>query len=233
MPGAVRFLVGLVLLPVCWAVTSVLVGLLSSVGGIGACSFAFLGGLMLFAVCWAFLPHPVKAYVLGHELTHAIWGLLFGARPSRLKVGASGGSVNLTKTNLLITLAPYFFPFYTFLVLLAALVTGLFVRPLPLLPLWSFLVGFTWAFHVLFTLQSLACEQPDIAVYGRIFSWAFIYLVNVLLVLFAFAAATGCGLPGVFRSLLDACAAAYVATWEAIAWCAHRAVHTVRSLVNR
>ncbi len=209
MAGAFRFVVGLALLPACWAVTAVLVRLLSLHGGLSTCSVAFVGGLSLFSVCWAFLPHPVKAYVFGHELTHAMWGVMFGARPSRLRVGERGGSVNLTKTNLLITLAPYFFPFYTFLVLVAALATSFFVHPLPALPAWSFMVGFTWAFHVLFTLRSLACEQPDIAVYGRVFSWAFIFLVNMLIVLVALAAATDAGPSETFRALGRSLADAY------------------------
>ena len=101
-------------------------------------------------------------YVLGHELTHALSGMLFGAKASRLKVTDKGGSVNLTKTNFIITLAPYFFPFYTFVVGIAALIVLIFVRPLPLIPLWVALVGFTWAFHLLFTLDSLSQRQPDI-----------------------------------------------------------------------
>ena len=112
------------------------------------------------------------------------------AVPSRLRVSESGGSVNLTKSNMLITLAPYFFPFYTFVVILVALVTFAFVRPLPWLPLWMFMIGFTWAFHILFTLETLTRRQPDVKLYGRIFSWVFIFLVNVALVLVWLAATT-------------------------------------------
>ena len=131
------------------------------------------------------------------ELTHAMWGVAFGARPSKLRVSGSGGSVNLTKTNMLITLAPYFFPFYTFVVVAAALATLAFVRPLPFLPLWMFMIGFTWAFHVLFTIETLSREQPDVQLYGRVFSWVFIFLANAALVLAWLAAAT----PLTFREL--------------------------------
>jgi hypothetical protein len=153
-------------------------------------SIALVGGMVAFVLCWMAVPHPVKTYVLGHELTHALWGLVFGAVPSKLRVSAAGGSVNLTKSNMLITLAPYFFPFYTFLVIVVALVTSAFIRPLPWLPLWMFTVGFTWAFHALFTLETLAQRQPDVKLYGRIFSWVFIFLANVVLVLVFLAAVT-------------------------------------------
>ena len=194
MANFLRMLLGVALLPMCWGVVRALfdsvVAAAGESGGITAESIALLGGMLAFALCWMSVPHPVKTYVLGHELTHAIWGLLFGAVPSRLRVSESGGSVNLTKSNMLITLAPYFFPFYTFVVVVAAIVTYAFIRPLPWLPLWMFMVGFTWAFHVLFTIETLSQRQPDVKLYGRIFSWVFIFLANVALVLVFLAAVT-------------------------------------------
>ena len=194
MANFLRMLLGVALLPMCWGVVrafydSVLAAAGDS-GGVTAESIALVGGMVAFVLCWMAVPHPVKTYVLGHELTHALWGLAFGAVPSKLRVSAAGGSVNLTKSNMLITLAPYFFPFYTFLVIVVALITSAFIRPLPWLPLWMFTVGFTWAFHALFTLETLAQRQPDVKLYGRIFSWVFIFLANVVLVLVFLAAVT-------------------------------------------
>jgi len=187
-----RCLLGFALLPMCWSVARTLFdSFMADVSG--WCSvegLSLLGGLAAFALCWATLSHPVRAYVFGHELTHAIWGLLFGARPSDVRVSATGGSVKLTKSNFIITLAPYFFPFYTFVVIVVALITFAFLRPLPFMPLWMFLVGFTWAFHVLFTCETLTQRQPDVKLYGRIFSWSVIFLVNVALVLVWLAAMT-------------------------------------------
>jgi hypothetical protein len=164
----------------------------------------------------------VKTYVLGHELTHALWGLLFGAVPSKLRVSPAGGSVNLTKSNMLITLAPYFFPFYTFLVIVVALVTSAFIRPLPWLPLWMFAVGFTWAFHALFTLETLAQRQPDVKLYGRIFSWVFIFLANVALILVFLASTTSLSFAQLGGFLVHRVIAAYVgvgvAAFDAFKW---------------
>lgn len=163
----------------------------------------------------------MKTYVLGHELTHALWGLLFGANPHDIKVSASGGSVKLSKTNILITLAPYFFPFYTFVVIIAALITYAFVRPLPFMPLWIFLVGFTWAFHVLFTLQTLTEHQPDIKLYGRVFSWVFIFLANITLILVFLASATTLTFLQLWTLILDRVAGTYL-----------EIIHGALSLVN-
>lgn len=214
MANFLRMILGVLLLPMCWGVVrafcdSVMASAGES-GGITAESIALVGGMAAFALCWMAVSHPVKTYVLGHELTHAIWGLLFGALPSKLRVSASGGSVNLTKSNMLITLAPYFFPFYTFLVIVAALITSAFIRPLPFLPLWMFAVGFTWAFHALFTLETLAQRQPDVKLYGRIFSWVFIFLANVALVLVFLASTTSLTFAQLGGFLLNRVIDAYV-----------------------
>lgn len=106
-------------------------------------------GMSAFLLVRMIASDPVRLYVLGHELTHALWGLAFGARVSRLKVGAKGGSVQLTKSNVWITLAPYFFPFWTMLVVALALaVRGVMHfthpgAPLPMPWAWTFMVGFT------------------------------------------------------------------------------------------
>jgi hypothetical protein len=180
-----RFLAGLALLPLCAAVTLTLLDLLRGLSS-GADTFVppealwLLAGYFLWLGVWLILPQPIRTYVMAHELTHALWGLLFGARVRNLRVSEKGGSVSLSKTNLLITLAPYFFPFYTVLVILLRWAVGLFIHPVPFPFLWQFLVGFTWGFHLCFTVQSLLTRQPDIHEYGRLFSYAVIYLFNLI-----------------------------------------------------
>lgn len=225
MAQFLRVLVGLALLPACWAfVRSLVHGVMVAAGGAAFSveAISLLAGMAAFALCWATISHPVRMYVLGHELTHALWGLLFGARPSDVRVSESGGSVKLTKSNMLITLAPYFFPFYTFVVIIAALVTFAFLRPLPFLPLWMFLIGFTWAFHLLFTLETLTQRQPDVKLYGRIFSWAFIFLVNVALVLIWLAATTPLTFAQLGGILVERVFSAYIAVglfaWRGCLW---------------
>ncbi len=215
----VRFLTGVALLPACWGVTRALLDTVvlaaGSEGALSVEAISLAAGMVMFAMAWIALPHPVRAYVLGHELTHALWGLFFGARPSDIKVGKKGGSVLLTRTNMLITLAPYFFPFYTFIVIIAALVTYAFLRPLPFLPLWMLAIGFTWAFHVLFTVQTLTERQPDITLYGRIFSWTFIYIANVAIVLAWLAATSHVTFPQLYEIVSHRLVASYLGVYAA------------------
>jgi hypothetical protein len=177
------FFIGLLLLPLCVATTQATGDVLRQADQAGSLFSAKTGLLALgyfsWLICWFFLPQPVRVYILGHELTHALWAIAFGGKAKNLKVKASGGSVNVTKSNVFVTLAPYFFPFYTMLVIAVLLVVRIFVTPVPFPLVWLFLIGFTWSFHFTFTIQSLWIHQPDIQEYGRIFSYSLIYLLNV------------------------------------------------------
>ena len=172
-------------MPLAWGVTRSLVDVMGEIPAEGGAVVplgvvAVIAGLVAQLAVWKFLPLPVRAYVLGHELTHALWGLLFGARVSKLRVGTSGGSVTLSKSNVWITLAPYFFPFYTILVVLLAVAVRASLSRLPWPAAWQFAVGVTWCFHCIFTIRSLQQEQTDVQEYGRVFSYVLIWIFNVL-----------------------------------------------------
>ena len=178
-----KFLLGLLLIPACVAATRAVFKLvidLRPLEGFSASAWGFVVGFSFFVLLYLALPAPMKTYVLAHELTHALWGLAMGARVKRLKVTNAGGSVTLTKSNILITLAPYFFPLYTILLLIAYLACNHFFELRAYRPLWYGLLGLTWAFHLVFTLHALRQRQPDILEHGRIFSWTLIYLINIL-----------------------------------------------------
>ena len=128
------------------------------------------------------LPRPIRTYVLGHELTHALWALLMGGRVGKLSVGKSGGHVELTRTNFVITLAPYFFPFYTVLIIAIYYLSGIWFDVEAYRTWWLAGVGFTWSFHITFTIQMLSERQPDIQEHGRIFSYLVIYIMNLLVI---------------------------------------------------
>ena len=174
-----RLVAGLALIPLCVAMTLALLDLLRGLaGGLFSPEVLWLGiGYTLWLVLWFVMPQPARAYVMAHELTHALWALLFGARIRKMKVTAKGGSVSLSKTNLLITLAPYFFPFYTVLVLFRWLV-GCFVQPVPMPYVRLFWLGLLGV-PLRFTVQSSDATTRH-SEYGRILSHAVIYIFNLL-----------------------------------------------------
>ena len=181
----VRLLLGLLLIPVCVALTLTAMSLLGEAQQDGTAmipptALAIATGYLLWIVLYYTMPRPIRTYILAHELTHALWGALMGARVSKLRVKKNHGSVTLSKTNFLITLAPYFFPLYTVLVVCGYYVLLLFYDVGHYYLFWLGLVGFTWGFHFTFTVAALSQSQEDVKTYGVVFSYAVIYAINIL-----------------------------------------------------
>ena len=206
-----KFGIGLLLLPLCTALTMTfwraIVILAQSPTRLPMLhAFACVAGIAIWAIIWLFLPPLTRTYVLGHELTHALWAVVFGGKASGLKVSERGGSVRVTKNNAWITLAPYFFPLYTFVVaLLWLLSVWLFPPVKPYVPLFLFWIGLTWSFHFTFTWRFLAYNQPDIREHGRRFSYALIYALNLLSIGAALVAVSTWSFPEAFGDLIDNC----------------------------
>jgi hypothetical protein len=189
-----KAVIAILLLPTAYAVTRIFAGQLLNlehVRQISRDTAWFAGGFIAWFLLFALFPRPIRTYVFAHELTHALWGLLMGARVSRLKVSKKGGSVTLNKTNFLITLAPYFFPFYSVLALALYVLLALWLDMSAYLPFWYGLFGLTWAFHLSFTAMMLGIHQPDIHEHGRLFSYAVIYIVNLFTASFLLHFLTG------------------------------------------
>jgi hypothetical protein len=178
-------LAGLALAPVCAVVLRVFFFLILAIPGeddfwLPLPLAAFAGGMGAWLLLATFIKVPTRAYILAHELTHALWGMMMGARASRIRVGPERGSVLLSKTNFLIVLAPYFFPLYAVLIMIAYGVANLFVAAERYETLWLALVGLAWGFHLTFTASALTCRQSDVREFGRLFSWTLILTCNAL-----------------------------------------------------
>lgn len=180
-----KFIIGILLLPACVAGSLTLWDLFTnvsggSVRGLPIGTWSLLGGFFLWLLLYGVAPRPMRSYILAHELTHALWGTLMGARIVGMKVGKDSGYVKLTRINFLISLAPYFFPFYTVCIILLHTVLSFFFDLRPYAPVWLAWIGLTWGFHLTFTLATLRIKQPDVQAHGRLFSYAIIYLFNLL-----------------------------------------------------
>jgi hypothetical protein len=178
-----KLLIAIWLLPACAAVTltAIQIGHKLLAGSQTTSAVAFGMGYVLWLVIFALLPKPMRTYVLGHELTHALWAWLMGARVSGLKVRKTGGQVRTSKTNWFITLAPYFFPFYAVLFIAGFFLAHAIFNLAPYMWVLFFLVGLGWSFHVTFTLMILlTVQQPDVQSQGVLFSAVVIYLMNLV-----------------------------------------------------
>ncbi|MBI4711019.1 MAG: hypothetical protein HY767_00935 [Candidatus Omnitrophica bacterium] len=148
--------------------------------------FWFFAGFVAYVIVYSILQNPIKTYVFGHEFTHAIWTWMFRGKVLSFRAGGSGGSVTVSKSNVFISLAPYFFPVYTVLTMAAYLTAKAFWKVEPYFEIYRFILGFTWAFHLILTAYVLIKGQEDVKENGAIFSAIFIYLANVLVLGFLF-----------------------------------------------
>lgn len=165
--------------------------------------FFFLGGFA-WAVAYAAGWRPIRAYVFGHEMSHLIVARLFGGKIFDWKVSAEGGFVETNKTNTWITLAPYLLPFYSVGVVILFGIAGIVAHLQEMRsieagrfvfhfkPVWVFyaMLGLTWFFHATFTLKTVLAEQSDLERNGEFFSVLLIFLINVLLLVALFLAAS-------------------------------------------
>ncbi len=175
----VKILFGLMLVPFCIGFAWQLTATVFTVHYRPDTPYYFLAGGLTYLSIHVLFKKPVLTYVIGHELTHALFAVLFGGSIKSIHASHRGGRVTITKSNFIITLAPYFFPLYTSLALLlywtarAADARGMAIDVL------IFLSGATFALHLVLTFVFLQTDQNDIREEGAIFSYPLIFLFNI------------------------------------------------------
>ncbi len=171
-------IVAMLLLPVCAGAALTLGQVLRACGGADSTLVPLLAGAACWFAIYLLLPKPMWVYVVGHELTHVVWVWLFGGRVKKFKASSEGGHVIVDKTNFLIALAPYFFPFYASLIVAGFAVGDLLWNWQRYLVWFHLLVGAAYAFHVTLTAHVLQTRQSDITSQGYLFSAVVIFLGN-------------------------------------------------------
>ena len=195
MPKWLKMIVGILLLPVCLGTAKAVWLVLTHAGGTDRVWLPMLAGAASWVIIFLLLPKPMWVYVFGHELTHAVWTWIFGGRVMRFKAASSGGHVVTTKSNFVITLAPYFFPFYAVVVVLVFVLGDLLWHwRQAYLPWFHLLLGAAYAFHLTLTREILKTRQTDITSQGYIFSAVVIFLGNALVLVLGVPILTGHGL---------------------------------------
>jgi len=184
-----RWMMGLVLLPMCWVTAWTFFSRFSMMtverGFWQTAEFWYfaLGALSMIGWFWSGLLQKffLYIYVLGHELTHALFVILCRGRVSQIHVSASGGYITTNKTNLIIALSPYFLPFWSVVCAVAFAVMKLTME---LAPVWDLVfyaaMGVTWTFHMVWTLWMIPRDQPDLRQNGTFLSLCVIFLSNLL-----------------------------------------------------
>jgi len=148
---------------------------------LGSSEIWFLAGFVIFFGVFLIKSVPGRVYVFGHELTHAFWTILFRGKIKEFNVSSKNGSVVTTKNNFLISLAPYFFPIYTFLIIFIFYSLAFFLPVSNYIEWLFFFVGISYAFHICLTAESLSIGQSDVRKTGKIFSYVIIAIFNIII----------------------------------------------------
>lgn len=146
-----------------------------------------LGSSFAFGmICFLFIIDLKRTYVFGHEFAHWFFAKLHFRKTGKFHISKSGGSVEVENPNLLITLAPYFFPTYSFFWLPSFFFFKYLFRPTQWnMPIFFTGLGLSFAFHLAMTLKALKTEQSDLKRYGLPLSSTTILLSNLLLIYFS------------------------------------------------
>jgi hypothetical protein len=146
-------------------------------------------GAGIFTLIWLIFLSRRDSFwsVVEHELTHAVFALLFFKKVRTLNADRRrGGLVRVEGGNFIIALAPYFFPFLSAIIII--------IKPIIFSNYQWFLnalLGFTLTFHLLYLLNEFHPSQPDLRENGFIFSLIVVIFFNLFFIGLSLASLPG------------------------------------------
>ena len=160
------------------------------------------GGLLYLITSRIFVGKKRQGWIstLEHELTHALFALITLHPVSSIQTTENRGGVIYYSggSNWLIVISPYFFPTFSFALILIMEVFGA-------TNIWlgNLLLGFTIFYHLISTKHELHKGQTDLQETGFLFAWLFLPGANLLSFGILFAFCQG-GLDGII-TFIQAC----------------------------
>lgn len=124
-----------------------------------------------------FLP----LYVLGHEITHAIFVFFCYGKVTAFNASHTGGYIIANRSNIVVALSPYIFPFWTSCIALIYFAGSLFFDLSVYRLYFSTLFGASWSFNLVWTAFMIPLGQTDLKENGSLLSLTIIYLFNTLI----------------------------------------------------
>jgi len=144
-------------------------------------------GFSIFLPFYFLAGAPVRSYILEHELSHMLFAVFSGVKVKEASFKREHAYVKTQRINILIALAPYSFPLYTFIFVLIYRMIGIFYTHRLLTALFYFLAGMSLSFHIFATLHYLQLDQPDVKRYGYVPSLLIIFTWSLILLSLLFA----------------------------------------------
>jgi len=175
----IKEVIGLVLLPLVVISIAAFFVTLKDISWFRYDNYYFLLGTALYALVFSVTKERSFAYVLGHEVMHALAAMLFGGKLVSIFISEKSGCVRTTKDNFFISLAPYLVPFYATCLTLLYCFISIFARIDRYLAVFIFLLGYSLTHHLFFTIHYLKQGQTDLKKHGIIFGLVLIILLNI------------------------------------------------------
>jgi len=122
-------------------------------------------GIITFLVFYLFVYEHAKIYQKGQQIAEATFRFIWP----------------------LIKVAPFVLPIYSIILFLSYLLISLFVKSNSLLEYFIFFIGFSTAFHLVFTARNLRSRRDDFLMINYFFSFGLIYIINVVLLALVFS----------------------------------------------
>jgi hypothetical protein len=143
-------------------------------------AIAFIIAFVAYSVFWFLFLRQARGgwfSTLEHELTHAFFALLSFHKVHSIKATQDeGGYVQYSGGgNWLISISPYFFPTFSFILAIALF----FANPSNLL-FTNALLGLSLSYHACSSIHDLHGQQTDLQSVGFPFAWTFLPGANVV-----------------------------------------------------
>ena len=144
----------------------------------------FFIGMALYILSWflIFRHHGSWFFVIEHELTHTLFALLtFHRIHALVATDRGGGFVQYSGSgngNWLILIAPYFFPTFSFVI-----IVFLHFFESQYYPILMMLLGYTLLYHLHSTIKETSRHQSDLKKVGLWFALLFLPAANLLAII--------------------------------------------------
>jgi hypothetical protein len=173
---------GACLLPTVWALGKADLLMLPAVGQEGWKAWSlYAAGVAVYALVEIIFAKPMWLYVFGHELTHALSGIMSGAKIHSFKANENGGEVRLSKSNVFVALSPYIVPLYAVFVIVVYALVNYWWPSIYLTRTFQFLLGFMMTFHLSLTYHAFHGRQTDLKMVGFFLSGVLVLFGNLLI----------------------------------------------------
>ncbi len=152
-----KFIIGVALLPVVYAVTIGFCGQILRFDD--RITEAMAWGILSFLGVYLFIGEPDAVYKRGQQIVETIFRFFAP----------------------LVKVAPFVLPIYTILIFTIYLLLKLFTNSGYYTGLFIFLIGFSFALHIVFCARTLRSRKEDSLKAGYLFGLSLVYVLNVLL----------------------------------------------------